>query len=250
MRILFTICLLLLHQVIYSQIDGITIQKDFQIHISKTTEPVKIDGELNENVWAVTKATSPFFKKFPDDKGRPLRQTEVKITYDDKFLYFAFLAYDSGKAFSQTLKRDFGHDGNDGIAIVIDPTNQRSNGFFFVVNAFNAQSEDQLPLSEDAPWSWDNKWFSATKIYPDKWVAEIAIPFKSIRYTSEKLLWGINFVRIDTKANEYSTWTPVPQNFPSHTLGYSGSLIWEQSPPKPGSNMVFIPYITGKPGTK
>lgn len=226
------------------QIDGITFQKEYQLHISKSNEPVKIDGELNENTWSTVSSTSPFWKKYPNDKERPKRQTEVKVTYDDKFLYIAFIAYDSGKAFSQTLKRDFGHDGNDGVGIVIDPNNQRSNGFFFVVNAYNAQSEDQLPLSNDAPWSWDNKWFSATKLYNDKWIAEIAIPFKSIRYNEDKLLWGINFVRIDTKSNEYSTWTPVPQNHQTHTLGYTGSLIWNELPSKPGSNKVFIPYIT------
>ncbi len=242
---LTTFCILLFQQFIYSQqTDGVTVQKNYQIHILKTNEPIKIDGELTENVWSTTGSTSPFFKKYPDDKGSPKRKTEVKTTYDDKFLYIAFISYDSGKVFSQTLKRDFGHDGNDGVAIVIDPTNQRSNGFFFVVNVYNAQSEDQLPLSNDAPWSWDNKWYSATKLYPDKWIAEIAIPFKSIRYTADKLLWGINFVRIDTKTNEYSTWTPVPQNFPSHTLGYTGSLIWSEPPPRSGSNMVFIPYVT------
>ena len=116
-----------------------------------------------------------------------------------------------------------------------------------MVNALNAQSEDQLPFSDGgAPsWSWDNKWFSATKLYDDRWQAEIAIPFKSIRYTAEKLLWGLNFVRIDTKANEYSTWTHMPLNFRSMDLGYTGALIWKQPPPAAGSNMVFIPYITG-----
>lgn len=227
------------------QRDGITFQKEYQLHISKISSPIKIDGELNESVWSTLETTTPFWKKFPNDEGRPQRKTEVKIAYDDKFLYFAFTAYDSGKAYIQSLKRDFGHDGSDGVGIVLDPTNQRTNGFFFVVNAFNAQSEDQLPFPDDGPsWSWDNKWFSATKRYEDKWTAEVAIPFKSIRYTADKLLWGLNFVRIDTKTNEYSTWTHVPVNFRSMDLGYTGALIWKVPPPQPGTNMVFIPYLT------
>ena len=227
------------------QRDGVYFQKEYQLHISKITSPIKIDGELNEGVWSTLETTTPFWKKFPNDEGRPQRKTEVKIAYDDKFLYFAFTSYDSGKAYIQSLKRDFGHDGSDGVGIVLDPTNQRTNGFFFVVNAFNAQSEDQLPFSDNGPsWSWDNKWFSATKRYQDKWTAEVAIPFKSIRYTADKLLWGLNFVRIDTKTNEYSTWTHVPVNFRSMDLGYTGALIWKVPPPQPGTNMVFIPYLT------
>lgn len=228
--------------------NGETFQKEYQLVITKTSEQIKIDGELSEAVWAGIQPSSPFWKKFPNDEGRPRRKTEVKITHDDKFLYFGVTAFDSGKAYIQSLKRDIGHDGNDGIGIVLDPTNQRTNGFFFVLNAFNAQSEDQLPFSDFGPpsWSWDNKWYSATKQYADKWTAEIAIPFKSIRYTAEKLLWGLNFVRIDTKTNEYSCWTHVPVNFRSMDLGYTGALIWKTPPPQPGSNMVFIPYITGE----
>ncbi len=247
-RILFAACTLSFIIASAQEKNGEKFQKEYQYHISKTSETIKIDGELTEAIWKTADTTSSFWRKFPTDGGRPQRKTEARITHDDKFIYFAITAYDSGKAFINSLKRDIGHDGNDGIGIILDPTNQRTNGFFFVVNAFNAQSEDQLPFADDnngPSWSWDNKWFSATKQYSDKWTAEIAIPFKSIRYSSEKLLWGMNIVRIDTKANEYSTWTAMPQNFQSMDLGYTGALVWKTPPPTAGSNMVLIPYVTG-----
>ena len=143
--------------------DGERFQKDYQYHLQKTTESIKIDGEFTEAIWASADTMSSFWRKFPTDGGRPQRKTSIRITHDDKFIYFGVTAFDSGKAFISSLKRDIGHDGSDGIAIVLDPTNQRTNGFFFVVNAFNAQSEDQLPFADDdsgPSWSWDNKWFS------------------------------------------------------------------------------------------
>ncbi|GAC1438018.1 MAG: hypothetical protein NVSMB63_00880 [Sediminibacterium sp.] len=230
------------------QVNGETFQQEYQLHITKATGPVKIDGEFTEPDWATAGTANNFWRKFPNDVGRPKRKTEVRVMYDDTFIYFGFTSYDSGKAYIQSLKRDIGHDGNDGVGIILDPTNQRTNGFFFVVNAYNAQSEDQLPFADNGPpaWSWDNKWYSATKRYADKWTAEIAIPFKSIRYTAGKLLWGLNFVRIDTKTNEYATWTHIPVNFRSMDLGYTGALLWKEPPPQPGSNMVFIPYVTGQ----
>ncbi|MFZ8477413.1 hypothetical protein ACO1MN_14235, partial [Staphylococcus aureus] len=78
------------------------------------------------------------------------------------------------------------------------------------------------------------------------WTAEIAIPFKSIRYDADKKNWGINFLRVDTKINSYDTWTNVPVNFRSYDIGYTGALIWDDLPPKPGSNTVLIPYITSE----
>ncbi len=248
MRISFAFLLVFMAIVVRSQVrNGESFQKDYQIHISKTKEPVKIDGELNELIWQTSQMVSSFWQKYPDDKNKSTQKTEVRTAYDDKFIYFAYTAYDSGKQFIQSLRRDNGHDGNDCVAVILDPINSRNNGFFFVVNAFNAQSEDQLVSSDDEPsFSWDQTWFSATKRYKDKWTAEIAIPFKSIRYQSDKKIWGINFLRVDTKSNEYDVWTNLPVNFNSYDLGYTGSLIWDESPPKPGINGVLVPFVTSQ----
>ncbi len=220
------------------------IQSKYQIQISKTNKPIKIDGILDDEVWQKAEKATNFWRKFPIDKSKPQRQTIAQVAFDDEFLYVSFEVFDSGNVIIQSLKRDFGHDGQDGVAIVLDPMNQHANGLFFVVNALNAQSEDQLSAGGNINWSWDNKWFSATKLANNKWTAEMAIPFKTLRYDANKTTWGINFIRIDSKTNEYSCWTPVPINFASHDLGYTGVLNWKQSPPKPGGNIVFQPYIT------
>jgi len=49
--------------------------------------------------------------------------------------------------------------------------------------------------------------------------------------------WGINFSRLDLKASEKSSWAPVPRQFPSVSLAYVGALVWENPPPKQGSNV-------------
>ena len=83
--------------------------------------------------------------------------------------------------------------------------------------------------------NWDTKWYSEVKFDKNKWVCEIAIPFKSIRYDKAITEWGINFSRLDLKASEKSSWAPVPRQFPSVTLAYAGALIWDTPPPKPVS---------------
>ncbi len=222
-------------------------QKDYQLDLIKTTDVIKIDGILDEAIWASTKLINADNKKFPNNIGDAKRKTEVRLTFDEKNIYFAFKVYDSGTAIIKSLKRDVGHDGNDGIGIVLDPLNQKTNGFFFVLSAMNVQSEDQLSSSTErmSDWSWDTKWFSATKDYGNFWVAEIMIPLKSLRYDPNQKHWGINFIRIDAKNVQYNTWAKVPPIFRSYDLGYTGVIHWPTPPPMNSNNLIIQPYITG-----
>lgn len=238
--------LLLIPGITHAQTESGT-PPSFQINIEKVQGAIIIDGEIEDDGWKGIEVKNHFYKKFPNDEGDPLRDTDVKTTYDDNYIYFAFTAYGSGTPIIQSLKRDIGHDSNDGVAVILDPVNQKTNGFFFVLNAYNVQTDDLLSGNSinEIDFSWDNKWVSATKIYADRWTAEIAIPFKTLRYSPGKTTWGINFLRIDAQNNEYSTWAKVPINFRSYDLGYTGLLNWDASPPKAGSNIAVIPYVTG-----
>jgi len=91
--------------------------------------------------------------------------------------------------------------------------------------------------------NWDSKWYSEVQLDDEKWVCEIAIPFKSIRFDDENTVWGINFSRLDLKASEKSSWAPVPRQFPSVSLAYAGALVWDAPPPKQGNNSSLIPYF-------
>src|SRR5918993_4613606 len=73
----------------------------------------------------------------------------------------------------------------------------------------------------------------------------MSIPFKSIRYKKGISQWGINFSRLDLKTTEKSSWAPVPRQFPTASLAYSGILIWDQPPPSVGANVSLIPYALG-----
>ncbi|MEY4930915.1 MAG: hypothetical protein RI909_1639, partial [Bacteroidota bacterium] len=73
----------------------------------------------------------------------------------------------------------------------------------------------------------------------------MAVPFKSIRYKKGITQWGINFSRLDLKTTEKSAWAPVPRQFPTASLAYTGTLMWDEPPPQAGSNISVIPYVLG-----
>lgn len=227
--------------------NGLDFREKFKINIHKATSKIKIDGLLDEDSWQTADQTSDFWRKWPNDDGRPKRQTQVKMSYDDQFLYIGIKAIDTNYYVVQSLKRDQGFYISDAVAIAIDPVNQRTNGFLFSITPYNVQSEDLVSsgLSGDKlSYSWDNKWISATSRQETYWIAEIAIPFKTLRFKEGKTKWGINFVRNDVKNNEFSSWTKMPTNFPFYDFGYAGSLNWDTPPPAPGTNISTIPYVS------
>jgi hypothetical protein len=50
---------------------------------------------------------------------------------------------------------------------------------------------------------------------------------------------------LDLKSTEKSSWAPVPRQFATASLAYTGNLVWDQPPPVPGQNISVIPYTLG-----
>jgi len=143
----------------------------------------------------------------------------------------------------ESLKRDFNFGKNDNFLLFIDPFNDQTNGFTFGSNAAGAQWDGLLVDGGKADLNWDNKWTSSVKTYDDKWVWEASIPFKTIRYKNGINTWGVQFSRLDITKAEKSAWAPVPRQFPTASLAYTGLLIWDQPPPEAGTNVSIIPYV-------
>ncbi len=219
-------------------------QEKYKVKIARTNETIKIDGELSEATWQTADVATNFWESINRDKDPAKHQTEIRLAYNDEFIFVAIKCYDTIPYINATLKRDTRPNNSDVLALMFDPMNQHANAFIFCVSAYNVQYEDMYSTSNNINWTWDNKWFSATKRYNDSWTSEMAIPFKSIRYAAGKTEWGLNFIRGDQKNAQWSLWTKVPLNIQWNDLGYFGSLVWDAPPPVPGKNISFIPYAS------
>ncbi len=217
----------------------------FQLHIRKTNLPVKIDGKMDDLAWQYADSVSDFYMVMPMDTSKARVRTDVKMTYDDKNIYLLAICYNTvaGPYFVESLRRDFSFGKNDNFLLFMDPFNDQTNGFSFGANAEGAQWDGIMSNGASVDLNWDNKWVSAVKNDPSKWVFEMALPFKSIRYKKDIMQWGINFSRLDLKTTEKSSWTPIPRQFPTASLAYTGMLVWDQPPPEPGANISVIPYV-------
>lgn len=221
--------------------------KNYRLSIKKTQESIKIDGILDETTWKNAEVAKDFFMITPVDSGKATQLSEARVSFDEENLYIAIIFFNTsiqGDYVIESLKRDFSFGKNDNFLVAIDPFNNQNTGFAFGLNTYGAQWDGTMYNGRNVDLNWDTKWYSEVKFDKNKWVCEIAIPFKSIRYDKAITEWGINFSRLDLKASEKSSWAPVPRQFPSVTLAYAGALIWDTPPPKQGNNISLIPFFS------
>jgi len=109
-------------------------QETHTYQIYKTSEEIRIDGELNEQVWQNTGTVGQFWYSFPvDDRAvEEEYQTEVRLTYDDKQIYIAAICHGNGPFVIPSLKRENNQFWNgDVFSVVFDAINERTNAAGF-----------------------------------------------------------------------------------------------------------------------
>ncbi|MCM4169578.1 hypothetical protein KCTC52924_00359 [Arenibacter antarcticus] len=218
----------------------------FRLNIKKTSLPITIDGIGDDKAWQDTDVTTDFFMVLPMDTGKANEPSEIRMTYDENNLYLLATFYNTTKGpyYVESLRRDFSFGKNDNFLLFIDPFNNQTTGYSFGSNAAGAQWDGTMYDGGSVDLNWDSKWISEVTSDDDKWVFEMAIPFKSIRYEEGVSEWGINFSRLDLKSGEKSSWTPIPRQFPTASLAYTGTLVWDAPPPSPRTNFSVIPYVS------
>ncbi|MGB9907081.1 MAG: DUF5916 domain-containing protein, partial [Candidatus Saccharicenans sp.] len=200
------------------------------LEIKKIDKPPKIDGLLEDSCWADIQPVSGFIQYNPVNGAPASEDTYVWAAYDDRNLYFAFLMKDSqpDKIWAElTPRNEF--ENNDSIQVILDTYNDKRTSISFSLNPKGVQKN-----------SVETIWKSAARIRNDGWSAEIAIPFKSLRFSSAtEQVWGINFVRYIYRLNETDYWTEVKRDLPKlHQMAELRGL----SGLKPGHNLEIFPY--------
>jgi hypothetical protein len=223
------------------------INAEYRLNIKKASSEIIIDGALDEKAWLDAAVATDFYMITPMDTSFAEVRTDVRMSYDDENLYLIVVNHHAmeGPYMVESLRRDFSFGKNDNFLLFMDPFDDQTNGFSFGANAAGAQWDGIMSNGGSVDLSWDNKWTSKVTNYEDKWIFEAAIPFKSIRYKKGITEWGINFSRLDLKTTEKSGWAPVPRQFPSASLAYTGILAWDNPPPPAGANVSLIPYVLG-----
>lgn len=226
------------------------------ITLKRTNIPIKIDGEIDQ-IWSMADSAYDFQQYFPFDTSLAEVQTVAKILYDDQNIYVIGIMQNqtSDRSYvTPSLRRDFRGEANDSFTIIVDPFKDHTNGTFFGINPFGVRREGLITNGgsggDSFSLDWDNKWMGEAKQHGDFWVAEMAIPFKTLRYGANQDSWYVNFYRVDSESAERSTWSPIQRNFSIVNMATHRTMYWDEPTKKPGLNASLIPYIAANKTTE
>lgn len=206
---------------------------------------INIDGTLDEPSWAKAISITKFIQKDPIQGDPATRSTEAKVLFDGTNLYIgAFCKTINGRKeiLAQNLQRDFDYFQNDMFGVVLDGFLDQRNAVSFQTNPYAAQRELLVMDDEIFNREWSALWSVRTQITDEGWYAEIAIPWKTLRYPENCTEMGIILTRNIRVNNEYVSYPAVPRNFNVYRMPYEAVLTGIEPPP-PTANIQLNPYL-------
>jgi len=178
----------------------------------RTESAPKIDGVLDDHVWAKAVAASEFVELRPIPGRIESREkgTEIKILYDNSAIYVSARMYDDPDSIARELVTRDQVGNSDFIGIIFDPYLDRINGLGFYVTAAGSQFDAKYGQNGNEDDNWNAVWDSEVKIDELGWTAEFAIPYSALRFATKDIqTWGINMSRRRQKINYQSCWNFV-----------------------------------------
>ncbi len=215
----------------------------------RLTEPLTIDGRLDERLYVDTPSFGDFIQQEPRAGQPATDKTEVWVAYDAEALYVSARLFeeDSSRRVTSDMRRDSNNlYNNDHFAIYIDTFYDHRNGYNFSANAQGGIADNQI-TNEDGDGSWNAIWDVKAADFEGGWSVEFRIPFRSIRFKEGSSTWGINFRRMVRWKTEASFLTPISPAFGRGALNrgtYAATLVGLEVPTKV-MNLDVKPYLLG-----
>ena len=204
----------------------------------RTPTPPTVDGLLDDAVWGDAARITEFVQREPQDGAPATEDTDVYVAYDDANLYLAFHAkYENPDMMrANRVDRDRAGFGDDTISVYFDTFLDQQRAYVFSVNGYGVQGDSivggrggggrggggggfggggrgGVPRGDR---SWDALFTTGGQLVGDGYTAEMAIPFKSLRYPARAgnvpHTWGFQVVRQIRGKDETLVWSPVSRD--------------------------------------
>lgn len=228
------------------------------VTVSDTERAPVIDGRLDDTVWLTAVRIDQFTQQRPREGVPASEQTEVYLAYDSRNIYVGIHAHYSDPKLIRANRAQRDQIGRDDtVSILFDTFRDQQRAYVFSVNGYGVQGDSLLSgggggggpggggpggggpgggggggrgagggSGGPGDSSWNALFSSAGLLVADGWTAELAIPFKSLRYPAQAAdmhRWGFQIQRDIESKNESVVWSPVLRNIASF-LGQMGTL--------------------------
>jgi hypothetical protein len=184
-----------------------------QIEPVRASEPPAIDGILEDPVWQGPPLELSEWLSYNPLNGEKLSQhTEVRVAYDDRYLYFAFHCLDPepGKVRSTISRRD-NMWNDDWVGFGLDSVGNGQSSYDMFINPAGVQGDILTTPSAGEQTAPDWAWESAGRRTDQGYDVEVRLPLTSIRFKSgADVRMGVLFWRRISRLGMSASWPVVP----------------------------------------
>ncbi len=186
----------------------------------------RIDGRLDDACWQDAPAIGELVMVEPWLGREPADRTVVKLLHDRDNLYLGiWCEQDPATVRDSQRVRDARLDPDDRIELMLDPFENRRTAYFFQIGAGGSLG-DAIVSANGTRFNkpWDALWRAQSRKVKDGWVAEVAIPFRSIPRKQGARSWGFNLKRFVRDRNEEYQWANPSQAVPFFRVSEFGTI--------------------------
>ena len=183
------------------------------VRATRIATPMTIDGRLDEAVYAQVPAITEFVQQEPHQGAAVSESTTAWVFFDDDNFYVACRCHmaDPRQIVANDMRRDSTNlRQNDNFGVFLDTFHDRRNGYLFYVSPVGGMFDGATANERTNNADWNTIWRAKVTRSAEGWIAEIAIPLKSLRYQpGREQTWGINLRRTIRGKNEYAYVAPI-----------------------------------------
>ena len=232
--------------------------------LGQTKDPIYIprvshiifDGKVDDPEWEAIEPF-PLVQYEPMAGAAPTHPTEVRLAYDDKYIYASLRAYEihDGEIRATSLYRDQ-IAGSDHTEIMLDTYNDNQSGYIFTTTPTGIRNDAEV--FNDATVSsvlqggafnrdFNTFWDAATTVTEEGWFAEIRIPFSSLRFqeVNGEVTMGLTMQRKIAHKNERLVYPAIPPitNWAFLRPSLAQKIVFTGI--RPSKTLYVTPYLLG-----
>lgn len=223
--------------------------QDGPLRPTRIDDVVRVDGILNEDVWQQAAVWDELVQGFPIIGGRPSERTEIRMLYNDDFLYVGITAFDSvpARIIATGLERDVYYGSDDHLSITLDTYNDKRQGLLFSTNPLSARFDEEV-LDNGNTFNAAYNTFWDVKVRRDAggYSAEFRIPFSSLRFRpAEEVVMGFKVVRCIKHRNEFDIFPASDATLANAVWRVNNSREIVFTNLRPRKPFYLFPYVKG-----
>jgi uncharacterized protein DUF5916/cellulose/xylan binding protein with CBM9 domain len=185
-----------------------------QIAPVRASQPPSIDGRLDDAIWQVAEPLpeTDWLTYNPLNGDHIQQRTEVRVAYDDRYLYFAFRCIDPEPAKVRgTLSRRDNVWNDDWVGLSLDSVGNGQQSYDLFVNPLGVQGDILNTPSAGENSAPDFVWDSGGSRTEQGYETEIRVPLTTVRFVSgTDVKMNVLFWRRVSRLGMSVSWPDVP----------------------------------------